>query len=84
MSVEGNHPNISGKSVFFIGLSYFVVFIGQSIWRSTVQNLAIEMYEITPVQMGLAFSLVAIPGLFSALLGFIGAKIKLLFLLSSA
>jgi hypothetical protein len=40
------------------------------------------MYDITPVQMGLAFSLVAIPGLFSATLGFIGARVKLLFLLS--
>lgn len=72
---------MTGKTAFFVGLSYFVVFIGQNIWRATFQNLAIETFNISPMQMGLAYSLVAIPGFFSVSLGFIGAKIKLLILL---
>ena len=81
MDTRGTLYGMTGKTAFFIGLSYFVVFIGQNIWRATFQNLAIEIFDISPVQMGIAYSLISIPGLFSVTLGFIGAKMKLLMLL---
>ena len=71
-----------GKTAFFIGASYFAVFIGQGIWRAIFQNFAIEELNISPVEMGIAYSIVSIPGFLSVTLGFIGTKIKLLRLLS--
>ena len=81
MDTRGTLYGMTGKTAFFIGLSYFVVFIGQNIWRATFQNLAIEIFHISPVQIGVTYSLISIPGLFSVTLGFIGAKMKLLMLL---
>jgi hypothetical protein len=81
MDIRHPFSGMAGRTVFFIGISYFVVFIGQNIWRVSFQNLAIEIFDVSPVQMGIAYSLVSIPGLFSVSMGFVGAKMKLLMLL---
>ncbi len=73
-----------GKASVYIGLSYFLVFIGQNIWRSTFHNYAVEHFHFSPIKIGLAFSLISLPGLFSATLGFISPRVKLVILLTAA
>lgn len=72
-----------GKTSAYIGLSYFLVFVGQNIWRSTFHNYAVEQFHLSPVNIGLAFSLVSLPGLFSAALGLISPRLKLVILLTA-
>jgi len=81
MNTRGSFFGITGNTAFFIGLSYFIVFFGQNIWRATFQNLAIDIFNFSSVQMGIAYAIVSIPGFFSVALGFIGAKINLLVML---
>lgn len=69
---------------FFLGLSYFIVFLGQSIWRVTLPGFAVESFHITSVQIGFIFSIAALPGLFSVVISLIGQKKSLLFLLITA
>jgi hypothetical protein len=69
------------KTVIVIGFFYFLVYTGQSIWRATFHNFAMDTYQITPVQMGVAFSLISLPGLFAALIGYIGGRVRLFVLL---
>lgn len=72
-----NEQKTAAHTSFYAGISYFIVFVGQNIWRSTFHNFAIENFQISAVQIGVAFSLVSLPGLFSVALGFIGPKAKL-------
>ncbi len=69
------------KTAIIIGIFYFLVYTGQSIWRATFHNFAIDIYHISPVQMGIAFSLIALPGLFAAFIGFLGGRVRLVLLL---
>ncbi|MCP4119413.1 MAG: MFS transporter [Desulfobacteraceae bacterium] len=69
------------NTAIVISFSYFLVFVSQNLWRATFHNYAIDIYGITPVQMGMAFSLISLPGLFSVLIGFLGGKVRLVVLL---
>ena len=72
-----NARKTAARTSLYAGISYFIVFVGQNIWRSTFHNIAIDNFQISAVQIGVAFSLVSLPGLFSVALGFIGPKAKL-------
>lgn len=73
--------SIGYKTAILMNLFYFLYFTGQSIWRATFHNFAVDTYRITPIQMGMAFSMISMPGLGSALLGLIGDRVRLVFLL---
>jgi hypothetical protein len=77
-------PQMIGKDLYLVVASYFAVSVGQHIWRATFQNLAIDTFDITPVQIGLAYSIVSIPGFLSAILGLIAVRIRLFRLLFSS
>lgn len=74
-------PSMGYEPTIIIGFFYFLVYTGQSIWRATFHNFAIDIFHISPIQMGVAFSLISLPGLFAAFVGFLGDRVRLVLLL---
>ncbi len=68
------------RTAVILGLLYAMVFMGQSLWRATFHNLAIQSFQIDAVGMGAAFSLLALPGLLSALVGLLGGRVRMVLL----
>ena len=59
------------------GIAYFAIFAGNNIWRSTFYNYTVETFHITAAQIGLLFSISAIPGVFAFGVGLISRGVRL-------
>lgn len=65
-----------------MGYSYFLIFCGQSIWRTVFHNYAVESFSITANELGLLFTLAGVPGLLAFLVGFASHKFRVVRLLT--
>lgn len=72
-----------GNLLSIIGFSYFAVFLGYSLWRSTFYNYGLEVVKLSQTEIAWLFSVASIPGIFAFLLGHIAHKIPL-YLLSGS
>jgi predicted MFS family arabinose efflux permease len=70
-------------SIFLVlGLTYFVTFAGQNIWRSTFHNYAIETFGVSAQQIGYIFSITALPGMLAFGIALIAKRIPIFSLLT--
>ncbi|WP_428353275.1 MFS transporter [Methyloprofundus sp.] len=66
-----------GNLLKVISFSYFAVFLGHSLWRSTFYNYSIEVIQLDQTEISWLFSIASIPGIFAFLLGYIAHKVPL-------
>jgi hypothetical protein len=65
------------KLLKVVRFSYFAVFLGHSLWRSTFYNYSLEVIKLDQSEISWLFSVASIPGIFAFLLGFIVHKVPL-------
>lgn len=78
-------PQISGGTagpLASISLVYFAAFLGNSLWRTTFNNFAVESLHLSGQQVALLFSIAAIPGVFAFGVGLLSRSMKLFLLLT--
>jgi predicted MFS family arabinose efflux permease len=59
------------------GIAYFAIFAGNNVWRFTFHNYTIETFNVTATQIGLLFSISAIPGVMAFSIGYIAKSVRL-------
>ena len=64
-------------SPFLLALAFFATFAGFNIWRSTFHNYSVEVFQADATQIGLAFSLMSIPGVLAFSIGLIASKAQI-------
>nr|MDJ0988397.1 hypothetical protein [Desulfobacterales bacterium] len=70
--------------MLWLGFFYFTISCGHLIWRATIYNFGLEEYNVKPEEISYLFSIAAIPGLLTIVLGFVVQKITLVFILISS
>ena len=75
-------PPYKGNLLKIISFSYFIVFLGHSLWRSTFYNYSIEVIDLNQTEISWLFSIASIPGIFAFFLGYLAHKVSLHFLTS--
>jgi MFS family permease len=59
------------------GIAYFAIFAGNNVWRFTFHNYTIETFNVTATQIGLLFSISAVPGVLAFSIGYIAKGVRL-------
>ncbi len=75
---------LPAPDMLWLGLFYFTISCGHLIWRATIYNFGLEEYNVKPEEISYLFSIAAIPGLLTIVLGFVVQKITLVFILISS
>jgi predicted MFS family arabinose efflux permease len=82
MELPASRPTARLPDPLLLGIAYFATFAGQSIWRSTFHNFAIETFQVNAQQVGFLFSLTGIPGVLAFTVGFVAKKVRIFPLLA--
>ena len=65
-----------------ISLIYFTVFLGNSIWRTTFNNYAVESLHLNGQQVATLFSIAAVPGVLAFSVGLLSSRLRLYLLVA--
>jgi hypothetical protein len=76
----GTGNSINGK-LFKISIVYFALFLAQSLWRTTLNNNAVNNFDLNESQIGFVFAAIYVPGIFAFTIGLVARHLALYVLL---
>ncbi len=69
---------LPSHDMIWLGFLYFTTSCAHLIWRATIYNFGLDEYNVSTEEISLLFSMAAIPGILTMVVGFVAQRIAIL------